>query len=799
MISLKNKIFINNHKKQKPDLPPKSKNNRNAISILFLILKILGTIILIGISTVAIFAAIFALYVSVAIQPHLDITFEDYALEQTSYIYYDNASGESEQWSNIMSTQQRTWLDFEEIPQYMIDAATAIEDKRFYEHSGVDWYRTFGALYTMFFSDGDDSFGGSTITQQLIKNLTGDDEVTVKRKIIEIFRALEVEKNYTKEEIITWYLNVIYLGESSYGVQAAANTYFGKDAGDLSLAECACIIGITNRPTAYNPYYSEDNCKARQGLVLQAMYEQGYITYSDYTEAVNYELIFASTENEESINYIYSYYEETVITEAISALIEEKDLSEEAAKTLVYNGGLHIYSCINMEIQEKLDSIYTVLDEIPSTYGSDQQLQSAMTIQDPNTGYIVALVGSVGEKNINFGFNRATQATRPPGSSIKPLSVYGPALDTGTITVNSTYKDSPLNLNGRLWPKNDSGKWSYSSYTITTAVQRSINTIAVRVTQDLGLDTSYYYLTERLGLTTLVDEKDKNLAPLALGQMTNGVTVQEMTSAYCSIANGGTYIKAKTFFKICDSNGDVVLDNSEPKGTIAFSTQTTDTLTSLLYNAVQNGTGTNAKLSSGMAVAGKTGTTGENNDRWFCGFTPYYVAACWTGYEYPESIKLTAGGNPAAQLWNKVMTLVHEDLKVITSFEPKSNDNETAVSSANSSINITPSASSSKGKTKPSTGNNIDVEPSKEPEESEEPVTVTEISPSSDPSSHESTPYQDTTPTQESEPTVEPAPSQEAVPSQETLPSENPSSTQEPSPVETESTVSSGSQDIDTS
>lgn len=757
-----------------------STGKKSVLGIIILILKILGTILLIALVTAIIFIVFFSIYVNTTLRPQLDITFEDYALTQTSYLYYtDNDTGENKQWTDIMTTEQRTWVDYEDIPQYMIDAAVSIEDKRFFEHDGVDWYRTAGAVYKMFLGKGDDGFGASTLTQQLIKNLTDYDDVTVKRKIIEIFRALEVEKNYDKDEIITWYLNVIYLGENSYGVQAAAQTYFGKDAKDLSLAQCACIIGITNQPTTYNPYYSKENNKIRQETILEEMYGQGYITQDEYTQALDEELVFVRQENEEADSYIYSYYEETVITEAITALMEQTDLSEEAAKTRVYNGGLSIYTCIDMDVQDKLDCVYTDLDAIPATTGSNQQLQSAMTIEDPEMGKIVALSGGVGTKEINFGFNRATDATRPPGSSLKPLAVYGPALDTGTITINSTYQDSPITISGQSWPRNDSGVWSYSSYNIKTAVQKSINTIAVRVLQDLGLGVSYSYLKNNLGITTLEDsaedgKPDINLAPLALGQLTNGVTVQEMTAAYGAIANGGTYIKAKTFNMIYESNGDVLLDNSEPDTSNAFSAQTTDVLTSLLYNAVVSGTGTTAKLSSGMAVAGKTGTTGDNYDRWFCGFTPYYVAACWTGYDTPESIKLSTG-NPAAQIWNKVMTLIHEDLDVVKTFEPKSTDTASAAATGYSKVSPSAASPSYAPAQSPSPSETPSEEPSEEPSPS--PSEEPSPSPSEEPSPpavEEPLPSQAQPPPEEHQPSEEPDKHSDENSTQSSLPSEAP-------------------------
>lgn len=648
-------------------------------SIIMLILKVIGTVLLVAITTGVMFACIFAFYVRTTIQSQIGITLEDYTQPETSFIYYNNSGGgpeEAEVWCEVLASKQRQPVEYEQIPQNMLDAAVAIEDKRFYEHDGVDWYRTIGAFYTMFFgSESDSSFGASTITQQLIKNLTDYDDVTVKRKIVEIFRALEVEKYYSKEEILTWYLNAIYMGQNSYGAQAAAQTYFGKDVSDLSLAECACIVGITNRPTRYDPYYSQEENKKRQETILEEMYNQGYITRDEYTAAVAETLNFVpkGAGDEENPDFVYTYYQETVIDDVVKAIQEEKGLSKEAAQTTVYQGGLHIYTCVEKSVQDAVDSIYTNLDEIPSASGSSQQFQSAITIQDPATGYIVAICGGVGQKVKNLVFNRATDAMRPPGSSIKPLSVYGPALDINRITVSSAYEDSPITISGKQWPKNDNGKWSHNTYNITTAVQRSINTIAVRVCQDIGTETSYYYLTEKLGLTTVLDRDengntDIDLAPMALGQLTNGATVRDMTSAYCAIANNGMYTQSKTFYLIKDSSGNNFLDNREAKSHIAFQETTAKTLTALLQNAVRSGTGTDARLSSGMAVAGKTGTAGDKKDRWFCGFTPYYTAAVWTGYDTPATI--TTSGNPAAKLWNKVMTLINGNLEldVITDF-----------------------------------------------------------------------------------------------------------------------------------
>jgi len=642
---------------------------RTVRDIVALFFKIVGTILLIGLTTCVMFACLFAFYIKTSLEPQLDITLEDYALTETSYIMVrDPDSGEYVEWQEIIGKDgRRTWVD-KEIPEYARLATVAIEDQRFYSHHGVDWYRTAGAIYTMFFGAGDDGFGASTITQQLIKNLTGEKDVTVKRKLLEIFRALELEDSYDKDEILTWYLNSVYFGEGAYGIQAAAETYFNKNAQDLTLAECASIVGITNMPTWYDPFLHPDNNKERQETILWKMYDQGFITHTDYTAAVAEELVFEGSTHEEQTSVIYTYYQEMVINEAFAALQETTGLSNDAVMRKLTNGGYRIYACIDLSIQAKVDAIYNDPEQIPKTWGSNQSLNSAMAIMNPYTGEVVAIAGGIEEKTTNFSWNYAVDTARPPGSSIKPLSVYGPALDTGKYTANSTETNSPITVDGSKFPRNDDGSYGNGNkVNLVYALQRSLNTIAVRIVENLGVDTSFAYL-QNLGLSTLVisdNEGHTDLAysPMALGQLTNGATVLDMTAAYCALANGGIYTESKTFSVIYDASGKIVLDNSNPVQREVFKKDTTTTLTAMLVNAVNNGTGTEAKLGSGQQVAGKTGTAGSSKDRWFCGYTPYYVAAVWTGYNTPETINVS--GNPAAQLWKKVMTLVHEDLPVL--------------------------------------------------------------------------------------------------------------------------------------
>lgn len=416
------------------------------------IFRVLGTILLILLVTGLLFLCIFAYYVKNCLSTELDVALDDFTLSLSSSILYQDGD---DNWQNLVTlsgTENRIWVDYADIPKAMEHAAVAIEDRRFYEHKGVDWYRTSGAFVNMFLSMKND-FGGSTITQQLIKNLTKQDDITVQRKLLEIFQALEFEKSYDKDEIIEWYLNVVYFGEGCNGIYTAAETYFGKEPSELSLAECASIIGITNNPSKYDPFISEANNKARQETILWEMYDQGYIQKDQYDAAVAEKLVFARGVDESATQTIYSYYAEAVIEDVLQDLMEQKGVSYDTARTLLYSGGYQIYSCYNPRIQDIVDEYYTDLEKLPQRASAKgQQFESAIVILDPYTGEVQALSGGTGEKTINFGLNRATQAKRPPGSSFKPIATYGPAMELGLITQYTQVNDSPnIKLSGTSW------------------------------------------------------------------------------------------------------------------------------------------------------------------------------------------------------------------------------------------------------------------------------------------------------------------------------------------------------------
>lgn len=625
------------------------------------VMRVLGTILLIGVVTGLLFICIFAFYVKTCITPGLDLDLNDFTLNQSSTIYYQDPNGDWKELTTFYDSENRIWVDGDEIPDHIKKALVAIEDKRFYKHNGVDWFRTAHAALNMF--TGGSTFGGSTITQQLIKNLTQQDDITVQRKLLEIFQALDFEKDYDdKDMILEWYLNLVYFGQGCYGIQTAAQTYFGKDAKDLSVAEAAAIVGITNLPTYYDPFYSVENNKERQEDVLREMYKQGYLEKDEYEAAKAEELDFVRGENEPSSSTPYSYYEEVVISDVINDLAKAKGISTEAARRLVYNAGYKIYACIDMDMQAKVDAVYTNLEALPKARnGTDSQLQSATVIIDQYTGEIKALCGGTGEKTISFGLNRATKTTRPPGSSIKPIAVYGPAVEYGLISPSTLVLDANgdhVKLSHTSWyPKNSPDTYD-NIITILTALQKSKNTVSAQIMDKLTPSASYDFLTSRLGIVSLIED-DADYAALALGQPHYGITVREMAQAYTALANDGTLTYARSYSMVKDRDGKIILDN-QPKTQTAFSQNTARTMTYMLQNAATYGTGYESRLSN-MPVAGKTGTTTNNCDRWFCGYTPYYTCAVWTGYDTPEYMSFS--GNPATQIWQMIMESIHQDLE----------------------------------------------------------------------------------------------------------------------------------------
>ena len=630
--------------------------------------KIFGTLVLTGFLTLLIFLCIFAMYIKSDLSQQVDFSVEGFALDQTTVIYYqDRTTGQWKELKKLYESENRSWVSLEDIPWNLRYACIAIEDKRFEDHKGVDWLRTAKAGVELFLGN-KSLYGASTITQQLIKNLTHDDEVTVRRKLLEIFRALEFEKTYSKDDILEWYLNIIPLGEGCYGVQAAAEVYFGKDVEDLSLAECASLIGITNNPSLYDPYINPEKNKERQEIILNEMLDQGYISENQYNKAVAEELVLVNRSGQSSGGSYFSYFEDQVINDVVYDLMEKTGYEYKVALRMLQTGGYKIYCTIDPEVQAQVDAVYQNLDNIPNT-ASSQQLQSAIVVTDNTTGDIVALAGGVGEKEGSLTWNRATQSYLQPGSILKPITVYAPALETGLVTPATVYDDTPHRFTDTAaWPKNYDSTY-YGLTSINDAVCRSTNTIAVKLVAEMGEELYFNFAQDRFNLDLLEERvtsngsvlTDMDLAPLALGGLHGGVTVRDMTAAYTVFASNGLYREARTYTRVLDSNDKVILDNTQDSNQ-AISQKTVWYSTYMMMNAVTGGTGTGAQLEN-VQVAGKTGTTDDDKDKWFAGYTPYYTAVVWCGYNDPEEIVLTdSTENPAVSLWQKVMSGIHANL-----------------------------------------------------------------------------------------------------------------------------------------
>ena len=636
--------------------------------------KVIGTAFLTAFLAFLIFACLFAVYVKNDLSQQAEWAADSFSLDQTSVIYYENPeTGKYEVLQTLYGGSNSTWVEYDDIPKNLIHACIAIEDKRFEKHQGVDWVTTLRACFKMFL--GKSEAGGSTITQQLIKNLTGEKEVTVRRKLVEIYRALEFEKTHTKKDIMEWYLNIIPLGENCKGVQSASRVYFGKDVKDLSLAECASLIGITNNPSRYDPYISEANTrenKERQEVILTQMLKQGYINQEQYDEAVAEELVFtnSSRDNSDTSDDYYSWFEDQVIRDVVSDLCDKTGYEYDIVYKMVMTGGYQIYSTVNPEVQAAVDAVYEDLQSLPAT-ASSQQLQSGIVIVDNTTGDVVALAGGVGRKQGSLVWNCATQSLLSPGSIIKPVAVYAPAIELGLVTPATVMDDTPYSFtDSATWPKNLDSTYR-GLVSVEEAVAQSINTVPVKLVAQMTPEYSYSFAKDKMGLSTLVSSyqsntgeelSDVNLWALALGSLTRGVTVRSMTAAYASFANEGVWREARTYTVVKDANGQIILDNTQDSH-VAMKDMTAWYITDMLETTVQTGTGTAAQLEN-MTVAGKTGTTSRDFDRWFAGYTPYYTSVVWCGYNDPEEIVLTdSETNPAIVMWKKVMEQVHQNLK----------------------------------------------------------------------------------------------------------------------------------------
>ncbi len=644
--------------------------------------KVLGTVgtllaslFMLCIITGCIVVCVLTVYILQYMGTDTDVSLDDVEASYTTIMYaQDTASGEYYELQRIHGQENRIWADYDQFPDSLINAAIAAEDERFLSHQGVDWQRTIMAGLNMFLPIYPSLQGGSTITQQTIKNITGDDAVRVDRKVREIFRALNLEQTATKEQILEAYLNTLALANNTNGVQAAANLYFDKDVSELTIAESAAIMAITKYPEHYNPFINPDNNKARRDWIIENMYDLGMISEQERDEAQNNELVFASGEVASGkLNSDYSWFVDHVIEEVLADLVEEYNYTYSYATELFFQGGYRIYTTVDEDMQNYLQAKYEDEATFPEIK-NEVYPQSAFVITDLN-GKILAMVGEKGEKTQDRDFNRATMALRQPGSTIKPIASYPVAFENQLITWSTVFNDRPMTYRDEEestmydWPINHYG--SYLSYPVTVdeAIRRSTNTIPAQLVDMLGPQMIFDFMTQKLMMDSLVESRgegglvytDITLASMSLGALTDGVTPLDMAGAYQYIGNGGLRTEPYAYTHVLDSQGNVVLERSiTPQRVTSYETATIMNRLLQRVTTATYGTGTNAKFRQDIPVAGKTGTTDHDVDQWFVGITPYYIGVCWLGYDEAETIGYYQ--YPPPLIWNNIMSGLHEDL-----------------------------------------------------------------------------------------------------------------------------------------
>ena len=561
---------------------------------------------------------------------------------QTSFVY----DSENNVIAKLTGSENvdRIYVSYSEIRNtYLDDAIIAIEDERFREHSGIDIKRIGSALISAIANGGSATHGGSTITQQTVKLISGQDEHSTSRKVQEWFSAMQLEQNLSKDEILELYINLAPMGNNYVGVQAAAMNYFGKNASELTLPECALIAGLPKSPSYYNPLRESGrrNAQRRMRTILGKMYELGMITEEEYEEALNTELEFKQR-NTDRTSTVNSYFVEYAISEVIGDIAEQRGISRSLAASLVYNRGYHIYTTLEPRPQEVLDDAFKDKDlfqEDPDRIADyPEKPNGSMVVINNATGAIAAMQGGFGEKTMNLSLNRAVSTHRNPGSSIKPLLDYGPAFELGLIAPATVVWDEPKHLDPQRpdvdWPVNYGRSYS-GAVTIRVALTYSLNTIAAELWTEVGGDTALWYL-KQVG----IDRTAEGAFPSqSVGGFTKGMTTLEMAAAYHTFATGGTYVEPYAYTQVLDSEGNVIV-KSDPISYRVYSEETCFFIADILKAVVNNNTPSDwgsgqIENEDGERIdtCGKTGTTSDNIDKWFCGFTPYYTAAVWYGYD----------------------------------------------------------------------------------------------------------------------------------------------------------------------
>lgn len=676
----------------------RTKKKKKSTSPVGRVFRIIGTLLLsiflVLIITCSIFGTVLTIYVlnfadtttTVSLEKISGSNITRFLNENPKYDEENDEEKDKYQLYYALKNEQKhfIWVDYDEMPQSLIDAFVYTEDERFYSHDGVDFKRTFAAFVNVFLP-GDRVFGGSTITQQTIKQLTGEDArngiAGVERKIREIFRSISVEKTYTKEDIIQSYLNVVPLGtmqQDIVGVQAAANYYFGKDVSDLDLAECASLAGMTSSPAYNNPVDDPEANKIRQKYCLDHMLENGAISEQEYNTALNEELNVVGNFDYSS-NTVYeeeledqgptSYFMDAAINEAIQRIQDNYGITAADAQQQLYDGGFTVYTTVDIDMQKKVEKQMQDASNF-TTYSmseKDDTLWSGFIAMDYQ-GNVKAVVGGRDKKTDSRGYNIATDATRSPGSCIKPIASYAPALDQDLITWSTISKDEPIEITNKdgkkeKWPVNysetgDSANWSYDNLFTWQMLMRSLNTLPAQLIEKMTPSYSYNFLKQKLDITTLADS-DADYSPVTVGGLTNGLKLEELVGAYMIFGNGGRKYEVSYISKIEDSEGNVIYEKTDGYKQ-AVSDSTSYIMNRMMQYVIndEQGTGRYAKLSN-TDLVGKTGTSSDWYDLSFVGCTPDYVSGIWIGYENPSTIPTNEYQNIGA-IWKNVFGSIAE-------------------------------------------------------------------------------------------------------------------------------------------
>ncbi len=662
-----------------PDAAEAVDSRRILRKTLLAIGKLLITILLVGIISVCIVGGVLVVYV----MNNFDATgrlpeLGKFSMDNRSVVYVKNEAGDYVEYQNLMGGNS-VWVDLDKIPLNLQNAVIAIEDERFRDHEGVDWGRTISAVVNLaanrVFHLGTTEYGGSSITQQLIKVTTQNNDHSIDRKVNEILLALELERSeYTKDQILEGYLNNMPLTGDLVGVGIGARYYFGKEVSDLSLAECAVMASITNNPSIFDPYGHPENVRQRQQIVLRKMYELKFITEDEYVQAVNEELVFKSSAAHQSVQ---DYYVDQVVEDVIADLMEKYDYSYNYAENMVFYGGLNIYSAEDPKLQKAVEAIYADEANFPALRQKDEEHPQAAFFAVDYTGRVIATVGGRGEKTANRVLNRSTQSLRSPGSSIKPLTAYGPAIALDLVHYSSPVRDAPILLSdGTKWPHNYEVKDTPDNGDVLlgVALQKSLNTVSARLVQSLTPEKSYEFASDIFQLSTLVDSKaingaiftDKALSPLALGAFTEGVTAREMATAYGVFGSGGYHNEPYTYYSVTtgDKGEETELLRGGQDSVRRLDEASSYVMIKLMQRVTTYGTAADiGRAWPGWQVYGKTGTSESKRDVYFTGGTPYYAAASWFGYDNNQVMISTQTGY-AKSLWNKAMKALHQNLQI---------------------------------------------------------------------------------------------------------------------------------------